>query len=465
MSFNRMYLIPKGAYDAFIAGGDQSNVNYTRQFNNVDVNDGGKLIIRNDDNVKVQKDYQKKPTQTPNNDHGDTTTRQQNNTTISSEGSGNGGDGPPTVGDGPYSFNNNNDNTNITNLSDRNEQLNNNNNNNEQTFNNVLGYFRNLPQSSPIFPNEVGRDSIDRTLNETPIQMRDDEAQTMMSLNMGTQTNPIANREVSTQAPVSQNQGTQTSPIEKREGFTQAPVSQSQGTQTSPIQILESGTQPPASQNNSVQTVPIQMLDGGTQTEVRNFGTQADSPIVPMPIVPVTLDQSEPMIVDDYNNRIVDVTDWMNNNNNDINVDDVFDQPRNVARPRNNLKVMGRHRPRNTPYKSSIPDKKALEERVIGTVMQALRNIPLPERKPLAVAVDLPDASIHNIVRKSKGKKKKNVTSIQEEANEKRGPRISDRLKSQNRMKRPREKELTVTLNKPKEPPKKKIIVEDFALW
>ena len=47
-----MYAVPKEKYDAFIAGACKGDIKYTRQINQLDVNDGGKVIIRNDDNIK-----------------------------------------------------------------------------------------------------------------------------------------------------------------------------------------------------------------------------------------------------------------------------------------------------------------------------------------------------------------------------------------------------------------------------
>ena len=51
-SYSRMYVVPQDKYDAFISGSCRGDVKYTRQINQLDVNEGGKVIIRNDDNVK-----------------------------------------------------------------------------------------------------------------------------------------------------------------------------------------------------------------------------------------------------------------------------------------------------------------------------------------------------------------------------------------------------------------------------
>ena len=47
-----MYAVPKEKYDAFLAGACKGDIKYTRQINQLDVNDGGKVIIRNDDHIK-----------------------------------------------------------------------------------------------------------------------------------------------------------------------------------------------------------------------------------------------------------------------------------------------------------------------------------------------------------------------------------------------------------------------------
>ena len=47
-----MYLVPKAAYDAFVLKANSGDIQYMRQINNVDVQDGGKVTIRNDDNIK-----------------------------------------------------------------------------------------------------------------------------------------------------------------------------------------------------------------------------------------------------------------------------------------------------------------------------------------------------------------------------------------------------------------------------
>lgn len=47
-----MYAVPKEKYDMFLSGSCKGDVKYTRQINQLDVNDGGKVIIRNDDNIK-----------------------------------------------------------------------------------------------------------------------------------------------------------------------------------------------------------------------------------------------------------------------------------------------------------------------------------------------------------------------------------------------------------------------------
>ena len=59
-SYNKMYLIPQLMYDSFLKKTDSSNVNYTRQFNSLDVQDGGKVVIRNDDHNKFCGDNKKK---------------------------------------------------------------------------------------------------------------------------------------------------------------------------------------------------------------------------------------------------------------------------------------------------------------------------------------------------------------------------------------------------------------------
>ena len=46
-----MYLVPKAAYDAFVLKANSGDIQYMRQINNVDVQDGGKVTIRNDDNI------------------------------------------------------------------------------------------------------------------------------------------------------------------------------------------------------------------------------------------------------------------------------------------------------------------------------------------------------------------------------------------------------------------------------
>ena len=51
-NYVRMYAVPKEKYDAFLSGACKGDIKYTRQINQLDVNDGGKVIIRNDDNNK-----------------------------------------------------------------------------------------------------------------------------------------------------------------------------------------------------------------------------------------------------------------------------------------------------------------------------------------------------------------------------------------------------------------------------
>ena len=67
-SYVRMYAVPKEKYDAFLAGSCKGDIKYTRQINQLDVNDGGKVIIRNDDNIKkttAPSNQQKIPTPSP----------------------------------------------------------------------------------------------------------------------------------------------------------------------------------------------------------------------------------------------------------------------------------------------------------------------------------------------------------------------------------------------------------------
>ena len=52
-----MYVVPQDKYDAFIAGACKGDIKYTRQINQLDVNDGGKVIIRNDDNIKNSRQF------------------------------------------------------------------------------------------------------------------------------------------------------------------------------------------------------------------------------------------------------------------------------------------------------------------------------------------------------------------------------------------------------------------------
>ena len=49
--FQQMYLIPKAVYDTFLTKANSRDIQYMRQINNVDVQDGGKVTIRNDDKI------------------------------------------------------------------------------------------------------------------------------------------------------------------------------------------------------------------------------------------------------------------------------------------------------------------------------------------------------------------------------------------------------------------------------
>lgn len=79
-NFSKMYLIPQDTYDSFVSKGDKSAVSYTRQFNQFDVQDGGKVVVRNDDNVKIQNKTitQPQPQSSDEDDDDDQTTKPQN---------------------------------------------------------------------------------------------------------------------------------------------------------------------------------------------------------------------------------------------------------------------------------------------------------------------------------------------------------------------------------------------------
>lgn len=60
-SFAMMYMIPKSMYEAFLSKANEGHVRFVRQINNLDVNDGGKVTIRNDNNVRKSSQYTSKP--------------------------------------------------------------------------------------------------------------------------------------------------------------------------------------------------------------------------------------------------------------------------------------------------------------------------------------------------------------------------------------------------------------------
>ena len=90
-----MYAVPKEKYDAFIAGACKGDIKYTRQINQLDVNDGGKVIIRNDDHIKnsaVSREkpppQRKKPTFGQNIDPQNNSRKKKNDSDDSSSSSG-----------------------------------------------------------------------------------------------------------------------------------------------------------------------------------------------------------------------------------------------------------------------------------------------------------------------------------------------------------------------------------------
>lgn len=63
-NYKQMYLVPKPMYDRFLKGGAQnSNPQYLRQINDVDVHEGGRVTIRNDNHIKT---VERKSSPTPN---------------------------------------------------------------------------------------------------------------------------------------------------------------------------------------------------------------------------------------------------------------------------------------------------------------------------------------------------------------------------------------------------------------
>ena len=52
-----MYMVPKPLYDNFISRSGENHTRYVRQINNLDVNDGGRVMIKNDNNTRKPYEY------------------------------------------------------------------------------------------------------------------------------------------------------------------------------------------------------------------------------------------------------------------------------------------------------------------------------------------------------------------------------------------------------------------------
>lgn len=51
-SYSAMYMVPKTLYESFLSKSSEGNMRYVRQINNLDVTDGGKVTIRNDNTIR-----------------------------------------------------------------------------------------------------------------------------------------------------------------------------------------------------------------------------------------------------------------------------------------------------------------------------------------------------------------------------------------------------------------------------
>lgn len=441
-SYKTMYLIPQLEYDSYV----MRAADRFRQYNNVDVNDGGKVVIRNDDHVKQCNEK----TNPKDNIGNNTDFRGNGGKSNEHKGSNNGDDDfRGNLGNPKPStkiINTTKDNTvqnDLGNNVQRNKQMN-------DLVNGILNRFKQIDKekSAKASTGSVSTGSVqtDNTLN-----FKDGNTQTSKNkgVEVQTQFNPQSTSQ-STQV-TSRNDG-----VEVQTQF--SPQSTSQSTQVYPqskSKIIQVGAD---QDEKSIQANPLTQ-DHTSQTDVNStMETSMQTDYVPDPLptiveVPIVVQKTpvstssvdtQTELTNDLVQRIQDILFGVNSrhepNDTEMNserIADVTDMYQNRRSEPTDRKIKSKFRDRESafhPYRRSInsedSDSKKVRE-ILDEILIRVRdkvqnnnvaqtnpeNIPLPVEFDDPSTVPLPeekDPSLEEVkeARKAKGKGKKSKSSL-----------------------------------------------------
>ena len=326
-SYRAMYLIPQMEYDSYVMRATDK----FRQYNNVDVNDGGKVVIRNDDHIKQCDGRNHKNNNNGNNPgshgHGG-----------NSNSSGDSGTGDDSLGGDPGNPKVSNKNVgtvqkNIsvqTNPTQRNEKMN-------ELVGNILNRFKEIDKNkqTKVSNSSIQTDNNIRAPSSTGVEVQtqfnssqadasnqfnssqvDASNQTQSSqvdasnqfrssqVDASNQINP-QNTNQSTQVyPQSKSKIIQVSPGQEEKIIQVSPSTNEKTSQTNTTSTVDSGIQTENFQSPTIVQVPVSSVSVDTQTELTNDLVQRIQDILFGPN-----SRHEPDDTEMNSERISDVTD------------------------------------------------------------------------------------------------------------------------------------------------------------